>query len=319
DPWQREQIEDAHGRAVARTLEHVRESVPVVRRRYSGEVVEERAKDVLAVEYRHTTARGVSGAETPDPQMHSHVVVTGAVREDDRFVAVASRPIFRSARELGAFYRSALAQELADLGYTIEGGTGKEDRYFEIAGVPRGLCEGMSGRTREVVAAAERFRAKYGRAPEREELRNVKLENRRAKELATRDDLDQAWRETAEQYSFGPGEAGRLLAGEQEAPARERMLADRVERALTASRAVFEAKELRVAVLEQSVGELSPQEAFEMVGEMIGERWVVPLKDGKMTTLDVRAREQAIERHASELALPAGRDVGDGCACERGT
>ena len=312
DPWQREQIEDAHGRAVARTLEHVRESVSVVRRRYSGEVVEERAKDVLAVEYRHTTARGVSGAETPDPQMHSHVVVTGAVREDDRFVAVASRPIFRSARELGAFYRSALAQELADLGYTIEGGTGKEDRYFEIAGVPRGLCEGMSGRTREVVAAAERFRAKYGRAPEREELRNVKLENRRAKELATRDDLDQVWRETAEQYSFGPGEAGRLLAGEQEAPGREGTLAERVERALTTSRAVFEVKELRAAVLEQSVGELSPQEAFEMVGEMIGERWVVPLKDGKMTTLDVRAREQAIERHASELALPAGRDVGDG-------
>ena len=113
-------------------------TVPVVRRRYSGQVVEEPAKDLIAAEYRHTTARGVAGGKAPDPQLHSHVVITGAVREDDRIVAVASRPIFRSARELGAFYRSALAHELAERGYAIEQGTGKDGRYFEIAGVPRG-------------------------------------------------------------------------------------------------------------------------------------------------------------------------------------
>jgi conjugative relaxase-like TrwC/TraI family protein len=310
DPWQREQIEQAHGRAVERAVAYLRTQVPVVRRRYGGEVVEEHAKDVLAVEYRHTTARGVSGAETPDPQLHSHVVVTGAVREDDRFVAVASRPVFRSAREVGAFYRSALAQELSDLGYAIEGGTGKDGRYFEIAGVPRGLCDAFSGRTREVVAAAERFRAKYGRAPERDELRNVKLENRRAKELTTRDDLDQVWREVADVFAFGPGEAARLLAGEHEPAERAGTLMDRVERSLTATRAVFEMKELRAAVLEQSVGELSPERAFDVVGEMVAERRVLPLEDGKMTTLRVRAQEQAIERHAGELAKPTDRDVG---------
>jgi conjugative relaxase-like TrwC/TraI family protein len=108
DPWQREQIEQAHGRAVEQAIRHLREHVPVVRRRYSGQVVEEHAKDVIATEYRHTTARGVSGAQAPDPQLHSHVVITGAVREDGRIVAVSSRPIFRSARELGAFYRAAL-------------------------------------------------------------------------------------------------------------------------------------------------------------------------------------------------------------------
>ena len=312
DPWQREQIEQAHGRAVERTVAYLRERVPVVRRRYGGEVVEERAKDVLAVEYRHTTARGVSGAETPDPQLHSHVVVTGAVREDDRFVAVASRPVFRSAREVGAFYRSALAQELAGQGYAIDGGVGKDGRYFEIAGVPRGLCDAFSGRTREVVAAAERFRAKYGRAPERGELRNVKLENRRAKELTTRGDLDQAWRETAEAFAFGPGEAARLLAGEHDPAVRDGLLADRVERSLTGRQAVFEVKDLRAAALEQSVGELSPELALQAAGEMVSERRILPLEDGKMTTLAVRAQEQAIERHATALAEPAGHDVGHG-------
>ena len=125
DPWQREQIEQAHARAVERAIGHLREQVPVVRRRHGGQVVEELAKDVIAAEYRHTTARGVSGAQAPDPQLHSHVVISGVVREDERIVAVASRPIFRSARELGAYYRSALAEELTGEGYEIERATGK--------------------------------------------------------------------------------------------------------------------------------------------------------------------------------------------------
>ena len=92
DPWQREQIEAAHARAVERSVGYLRERVPVVRRRYGAEVIEEPAKDLIAAAYRHTTARGVSGAEAPDPQLHTHVVISGAVREDERIVAVASAP-----------------------------------------------------------------------------------------------------------------------------------------------------------------------------------------------------------------------------------
>jgi conjugative relaxase-like TrwC/TraI family protein len=120
-------------------VEYLRERVPVVRRRYDGQVIEEQAKDLVATAYRHTAARGVSGAEAPDPQLHTHVVITGVVREDDRFVAVASRPIFRAGRELGAFYRSALARELVGEGYEVAQGTGRDGRYFEIAGVPHAL------------------------------------------------------------------------------------------------------------------------------------------------------------------------------------
>jgi conjugative relaxase-like TrwC/TraI family protein len=258
DPWQREQIENAHAQAVEQTIHHLREQVPVVRRRYSGQVIEEHAKDVIAIEYRHTTARGVSGAQAPDPQLHSHVVITGAVREDDRIVAVASRPIFRSARELGAFYRAALADELVREGYAIEQGTGKDGRYFEIAGVPRELCEAFSGRSREVARAAERFRARYGRAPERGELRNLALENRRAKKLTTRSDLQRVWAETGRAHGFGADEAVRLI-GASERPAAERAIEDRVEAELTEQHAVFDERDLRAAVLEQAAGEMAPR------------------------------------------------------------
>ena len=105
-----------------------------------GVVVEECARDLVAAEYRHTTARSVVVGEMPDPQLHSHVVITAAVREDGRFVAVASRPVFRSARDAGAFYRSALAQRVVQLGFQVNAGTATHGRYFEIAGEAPGAA-----------------------------------------------------------------------------------------------------------------------------------------------------------------------------------
>lgn len=147
---QRAGIEDAHGLAVARALDFLRAEVRVVRRGAGGRSLE-LARDVVAAEFRHTTARGVAGGALPDPQLHSHVVVAGVVRGDGEVAAVASRPVFRAARELGAFYRAALADELRDRGYGIEAGTGRDGRYFEIAGVPEAARDALSGRSREVV------------------------------------------------------------------------------------------------------------------------------------------------------------------------
>jgi hypothetical protein len=289
---------------------YMRERVPLVRRRRDGVVVEEHARDVIAAEYRHTTARGVAGAQAPDPQLHSHVVITGVVREDDeRIVAVASRPVFRSAREVGAFYRSALADELARGSYAIEQATGKDGRYFEIAGVPHGLVSEFSKRSREVAQAAERFRARYGRAPERGELRNLALENRRAKKLTTRTDLQNVWRETGRRHDFGPDEALQLLSIDPRTVGRT--VEDRIEERLTEHHAVFDPAVLRTVALEQTAGEMSPAVALEVARGMVRDRRVIPLEGGRMTTLAVRAQEQAIERHAGHLARPAGRDTGD--------
>ena len=309
DEQTRHGIEAAHTEAVREALAYMTETVPTVRRRYWGAVVEECARDLLAAEYRHTTARSVVVGEMPDPQLHSHVVITTAVREDGRFVAVASRPIFRAARDAGAYYRSALAQQLMERGFQIERGTGKHGRYFEISGKPRGLLEAFSSRSREVAQAAERFRARYGRAPERGELRQLKRDNRRAKVLVNRGDLDRAWRETATQFETTRQDPA-LLASDRSVIRSERPLEDRVEERLTERAATFEPRELRAVVLEQSVGELAPAEALAFSRTMIAERRVLPLEGGAMTTLAVRAREQAIERRFSELAQRADRDVG---------
>jgi ATP-dependent exoDNAse (exonuclease V) alpha subunit len=225
-------------------------------------------------------------------------------------VAVASRPVFRAAREVGAFYRSALAQELNAEGYTIEGGTGRDGKYFEIARVPEALREAFSARRREIVRAAERFRAAHGRAPERGELRELALENRRAKQLATRGDMQRAWAKTAVELGFGADQAVRLI-GAVEPPAPGRPVADRIEAKLTEREAVFGPSTLRAVTLEQTVGALTPEQALQAARSMVGERRVLTLEGGRMTTLAIRAQEQAIERRADELARPAGRGVGE--------
>jgi conjugative relaxase-like TrwC/TraI family protein len=305
DADQRREIEAAHAAAVSEAMAHLTETVPTVRRRYGGQQVEEHAREVVAAEYRHTTSRGVLEGDAPDPQLHSHVVVTSAVRDDGKIVAVASRPIFRSARELGAYYRSSLAHQLQQRGYAIERGTGKHGRYFEIAGIPQGLLDAFSSRSREVARAAERFRAKWGRAPERGELRQLKLENRKAKTLITRTDLQTAWNDTAACFDFTSEQTGPKVTSSP-----EDSLEDRVEERLTERAATFEPGEFRAVLLEQSVGELTPREALDLSRAMIAERRVLTLEGGLMTTLAVRAREQAIERRFTALAAGGGRDVG---------
>jgi conjugative relaxase-like TrwC/TraI family protein len=299
DEHERAVIEQAHRAAIDQALAHMTETVPMVRRRYGAGVVEEPASELIAAEYLHTTARGVMDGDAPDPQLHSHVVVTSAVRDDGRIVAIASRPIF---------YRSALAHELSQHGYEIDGGTGKEGRYFEIVGVPQGLIEAFSARSREVAAAAERFRARWGRAPERGELRRLKLENRKAKHPVTRVDLQRVWDEKAARHSHTRERHDRPHDGRL---GREGVLEDRVEERLTERAATFEPGELRAVLLEQSAGELAPADALDRARTMIAERRVLPLEGGRMTTLAVRAEEQAIERRVAQLALPAGSDVGE--------
>jgi conjugative relaxase-like TrwC/TraI family protein len=310
DATQRRDMADAHAAAVSDAMNYLTKMVPTVRRRVGRDVLEEHATDLVAAEYRHTTARGVLSGDAPDPQVHSHVVVTCAIREDGRIVAVASRPVFRAAREVGAAYRSALAHELSARGYAIEAGTGKQGRYFEIAGVPRGLSQAFSARTREITRAAERFRAKWGREPERGELRRLKLENRKAKVLVTRSDLQEDWKETGVRFEFTGDALAESLAAAHDSRS-ERPLEDRVAGRLTERAATFEPREFRAVLLEQSVGDLSPREALAFSRTMIAERQVLRLEGGLMTTEKIRQREQEIEARFSELAKAGGCDVGD--------
>ena len=166
-------IERAHREAVASTIGRIEREVELVRGRVEGEVRHERARSVVAGEFVHTSSRLTRDQEqegVPDPQLHSHVVVLGAERMDGRYAAVDSARCFWLARENGAWYRAELAHGLQQQGLEIEGQTGRDGRYFEVAGVPKELSERWSARS--VISSVRRrgSATRYGRDPRAGEL-----------------------------------------------------------------------------------------------------------------------------------------------------
>ena len=150
DRYRRAQIEVAHRKAVASALRRTERDVELVRRREGGELRWENARSLVAAEFVHTSSRLTRDQErdgVPDPQLHSHVVILTAQRQDGRFAAVDSRELFRSQRVNGAWYRAELAHELRQLGLEVRSRTGRDGRFFELEGVPEPLVQRWSRRS----------------------------------------------------------------------------------------------------------------------------------------------------------------------------
>jgi conjugative relaxase-like TrwC/TraI family protein len=329
-PEERRAIERAHENAIDRALRYALEHVSMVRERLDARtVVHCAAADMVATSWRHTTARAVE-SRSPDPQLHSHVLLHAAVREDGRIVAIDSRRWFVHRREVGAAYRTELARELGRLGFRIERGTGRGGRYFEIEGVPQKLLDRWSSRHHQVregiarrlearQAALEaiaggagpraiRARAqlgdlrRHGRLAPAED-RRIAWSTRSAKDFATHQHLDRHWQNDARRA----GLSIRVLR-DQNGPTSSRPAAagDLLSR-LTEFDATFTEREARAVALEASAGvsiatALSPLPQLRDAGEL------VKLADGQLTTRAHRALErstiQGAERLASDEAEP---------------
>ncbi len=317
-------IEVAHERAVDAALGHALEVVPMIRRRVNREtVVRERPAEVVATSWRHATARAVQG-RPPDPQLHSHVLVHGAIRKDGELVAVESRALFVHQRELGAAYRNVLATELGRLGFAIERGTGRGGRFFELAGVPRALREAWSSRHRQVQdairARLERRNAELtavadaphtasgvavlerptGLSPAEERV--AALESRAPKEaLRTEGDLDRAWWQTGHDHGFDARSVEHLRHATL-TPVDEAAIDRTVTGALTEFDATFAARDARATALEQTSG-LGLEAAHEVLDRLSRRGELLALADGWLTTRAHRGRERETVEHAHRLAV----------------
>ena len=306
-------------------LEYSVERVAMIRQRVDQQtVVHAKAAGVVATSWRHTTARAVEG-RLPDPQLHSHVLLHGAVRRDGQIMAIDSRSWLVHRREVGAAYRTELARELGALGFGIERGTGRGQRYFEIAGIPSGLIDRWSSRHHQVQAAIgqrlndqkEALRAMVAaggpdakEATERlallerggqlapAEERLMSALSRQAKGPLTHRDLDAHWRDTAGAHSLDTGDVVSLRAARSPLPAacREDLLA-----ALTEFDATFPARDARAVALERSAG-LPAADALEPLRELRASGEVLKLADGTGTTRTHRERERRTVAIAERLA-----------------
>lgn len=314
----RTSIEQAHETAVDRALTYATAQVPMVRRRLDGQrVVHERAVGLVATSWRHTTARAVGG-QPPDPQLHSHLLLHGAVRRDGELVAIDSRMWLVHQRELGAAYRTELASGLHELGFGVLRGTGRGGRYFEIEGVPQSLIDRWSSRHKQVqqaiaahledeqrrleavitaggpqgAAAAGRLglmRASGMLSPRQERM--LGAITRQAKVPVTVADLDREWQRTAVEHRFSPGRVQALRLQPQ--PPLKEVADERVLEALTQFDATFKAREARAVALERNAG-MPVNEALKQLKALRASDRILKLADGSGTTLAHRAREHAV-------------------------
>jgi conjugative relaxase-like TrwC/TraI family protein len=348
-PELRGEIEAAQERAVDAALGHATGFVPMVRRRVDREtVVRETPAELLATSWRHTTARAVPG-RAPDPQLHSHVVLHGAVRQGDgKVVAIESRAWLVHQRELGAAYRARLAAELHRLGFEIQTGTGRGGRYFELQGVPEALLGAWSGRHRQVRdqidqrlserltelrarvdaggagadAAAQRLTAleRSGQLLPAEQ-RAVAMSTRAAKGsgegvlLETAGDLDRAWWQTAQEYGFDARSVQALRDPEptvdvaEPAVAQEHQLDRRILQRLTEFDATFAAREARAVALEAATGGGDPAAGLSALERLRERSEILELADGRETTRAHRGAERVAVTAARTLADTPTRSI----------
>ena len=337
-PQVRAALESAQERAVDRALEHAVEFVPMVRRRVDQDtVVRENAREVLASSWQHTTARAVAG-QVPDPQLHSHVLIHGALRLDGKVVAVESRAWLVHQREIGATYRSELARELRDLGFEVQHGTGRGNRYFELVGVPDGLRERWSSRHHQVAGAIEQRLAekkaallvvieqggpeaadaavrldgleRSGRLMPAEE-RRFAISSRAAKgTLETAGDLDRVWWETAVEYGFDARTVEELRERGRDREPQWRDLDNEILSRLTEFDATFAPREARAVALE-SAADLGPEAGLASLARLHEQDRVLDLADGRQTTAVHRALERETLRSVGELAKVRGDVIND--------
>ena len=335
-PALRAQIEQAHETAIDRALGHGTRHVPMLRRRVAQDtVIHEKAMGVVATSWRHTTARAVED-QVPDPQLHSHVLLHGAIRRDGQVVAIDSRAWLTHQREVGAAYRTELARELNQLGFAIQRSTGRGARYFELDGVPQPLIDRWSSRHHQVQAAIrdrltdheqaleaaasaggpaaidaarqlEVLRESAQLSPKQERLMGTRT--RSAKVPVTSHDLDTAWEHTALYHHF-TRERVEVLRHQARTPL-PAADPDRVLAGLTEFDATFPARDARAVALERSAG--APiHEALEQLQELRKSEEILVLADGTGTTRSHRGRERTVVAITQRLTdtelapLPAG-------------
>jgi conjugative relaxase-like TrwC/TraI family protein len=194
------EVREAHDAAVRAALAYLEEHAAFSRQGKAG-IRQVDTDGLVGAAFVHRTSRA------GDPQLHTHVLVSGRVRcTDGEWRALDSRALHRQLKPAGVLYQAALRAELsARLG--VEWSEVDRHGQAEIDGVPEGLRRHYSSRRQQVeVRARERIaevEVERGRALTPEERRQVfekaVLATRAAKQVDdTADDgLHDRWRDEA--------------------------------------------------------------------------------------------------------------------------
>ena len=264
----RRRIERAFQRAVDETLRYISEEFGWARRGQGG--YEREKVDLLVAKFVHRQSRG------QDPQLHTHcLALNTAERADGSFGTIDGGPLLQAKKLLGAYFRSALANEL---GIPLEPDP-KTKFSFRVPGVHEPLSEHWSSRGQEIEAEAKARGLSGGRAKA-----HINLETRKAKNERPLIEVNEEWRETANRYGFTERHVQQILRGqrpaltpEQTAKVVDTAIEDAVKH-LTSQQAHFSKNDLMQGVCVATVAMgIAPRQIHERVEQTLKQERFIDL------------------------------------------
>jgi conjugative relaxase-like TrwC/TraI family protein len=301
---------------------------PLVRQRFDrgkNDVRHEVMADIVGVQTLHTTARlSERGDGVPDPQLHVHSLLMGAVNAEGKLRALDSRQMLIHQREIDAFASATLAEMFRMRGFPIARVVDDRGRVsWELAGIPAAVLLLASSRRAEITAEGpgslrERFRAwsreRFGAElePIDQPWEDFIAAHRGPKAALQGLALRHAWAdqydaagwgiEAAHDYIVRAGllaQAG-ITASDDNTEAieqfRQEFLAD-----VCREHALVPESHVDALTFEKAMGLIDVTTAMTVVGAMFADGDLLVAPDGRVTTLGIVAYEQRARQAAQQL------------------
>lgn len=200
---QRSAIEAAQEKAVRAALTMVSDHAAFARRGKGGAELEPVSLNAALFQHGESRAeKHEDGTMRSDPQLHTHAVVLNiAKRADGSWGAIDGRQLFHWKMAAGAYYRAALANELATR-LRVEITEVDDKGLFEVAGIPKGVRDTFSSRRASIVEALSQNGLTSADNPEL--AAHIAKTNRQAKsvDLRSTGDRHDRWQSEAQDLGF---------------------------------------------------------------------------------------------------------------------
>lgn len=191
DDDMRRDIQRAQANAVKHAVSRLEKHCAITGRGTGGRTLE-RVPGLMAATFEHATSREM------DPQLHTHLVIFNvAQRVDGSYGTIEPRPFFTWQKSAGAMYRAALAAELRQIGIEVE--STDNGLWWEVAGVPEGVCQHFSKRSEQIEAELARVGAASSASAIGDQ---IKVSTRQAKTDVNRAELLPRWQSEMDGLGF---------------------------------------------------------------------------------------------------------------------
>ncbi len=315
------EIELMVGKAVDWAVDRMLREHALIRRRIDGEVTPTIAEDYVIAQAFHTTAR-LSGNSrgVPDPQLHIHNLLIGALSEAGKLLAIESRYVMEFQAEVEAEASGHLVAQFQERGFELEQfelekrGNGQPWRPWELKGIPPSLIKALSSRTTEIEDLKREYTEATGREAVGAGWEAFVMSHRGPKARLTAPELRAEWEVECAAHDLTPEAVDAMREGANGRRRAAQLLAREIERQGIKRRKEEgeEAAEFRRLMLEWvcrdhafvsfadmerlahqlAVGLLSPREADRVVARMLGDGDLLVTTDRKVTTLAILSYEQ---------------------------